>query len=322
MNYSRRWTIFLLLFFFCGGSICVPAIFAQSPADSISVAPSRRDLTVETPAYNAPVYRWYTLPVGHGDAHVLVDSRQRVAVVDAGATETVGVLLTFLHRLEADTIHTLILTHPHWDHIGGALELLDKFNIREVWKPELGHRTRLNQRLSQKLSGAEVTVRDFYRGDTSEILPGLPARIINPPSGSRGNLNKNSTAFWISVNSTNLLFLGDVIGPAETELVRNGLVPPRAEIVKAPHHGDSKGLSEKLLKAVQPSAVLIPAPRRENDPWGYPEPGLFDRLRAYKIDYFHTGRDGLIEVMFSPNNSASNYRIRTYPNFPSVSPER
>lgn len=238
-----------------------------------------------------------TLPVGHGDAHVLTSPGGEVMVVDAGSTETVDTLITWLEERSIHRIDRIVVTHPHWDHIGGVAKLVDRFEVQRLLRPGLSHSTTVTRRVERTLKTAGVPVRHPSRGETFPIGSGKLATVIHPGKKRNGGLNQNSLAFYLEVGTTRLLMMGDVHGSAEDNLLEKELVP-EADLLKVAHHGNAEGTTRQLLRTVDPSIAVLPAPLRKNDPWGKPDPGLVERLQTFGIPTFQTGKVGRIKVTF------------------------
>mgnify|MGYP000622157668 CR=1 FL=1 len=238
-----------------------------------------------------------TLPVGHGDAHVLESPDGQISVIDTGSTETVDRLIDHLDRNEIESIDRIVITHPHWDHIGGTLRLLDEFSVERILRPDLKHPTKLTHRIENRIREENVPVRKTTRGDTFNVGGGNYAQVLNPGDTSSGGLNRNSVAFYTNIGQVTLLMMGDVVGSAENELLNRDLLP-EADILKVAHHGNANGTSRRFLKRVEPALALLPAPLRKNDPWGKPDPELIRRLQNFRIPTFQTGKVGTISVRF------------------------
>ncbi|MBV9820817.1 MAG: MBL fold metallo-hydrolase [Actinobacteria bacterium] len=96
---------------------------------------------------------YFLLNVGDGDAQLLVlppdsnDHVRRLVVVDVAIPDKLPALLEALHTAglieppgTGGQIRLLVATHPHFDHIGGMSDLLDRYNgpsgcIDQFWEP-------------------------------------------------------------------------------------------------------------------------------------------------------------------------------------------
>ncbi len=77
------------------------------------------------------------LSVGNGDAIIIRTSdntNEHVVLIDAGHHSDGETVINHIEKwtTRKDVIDLLISTHPHDDHIGGLLEVLDKMKVQEV----------------------------------------------------------------------------------------------------------------------------------------------------------------------------------------------
>lgn len=75
--------------------------------------------------------------VGKGDAavfEIFVSSQVYYIVYDICKRGKSNPILDFLAK-KTDTIHAVIISHFHRDHISGVSELFSKFNIEELYIP-------------------------------------------------------------------------------------------------------------------------------------------------------------------------------------------
>lgn len=125
----------------------------SSTLDAAVAAPGSLAALLTQPEY-ADALVYFLLNVGDGDSQVLLlppDRRsraRRVVVVDVATTRKVPALLRALHAagLLTDPVGTpgqlrlLVATHPHLDHLGGMVDLLDLDPqdtgfVEEFWEP-------------------------------------------------------------------------------------------------------------------------------------------------------------------------------------------
>jgi glyoxylase-like metal-dependent hydrolase (beta-lactamase superfamily II) len=124
---------------------------AKIPAGSLVDGESFVDEVRSRP--DALVY--FLCNVGDGDAQVLLlpsgptPHPRQVVIVDAGVVRKIPRLLRSLESEQLisllpgreDPIALVVLTHPHQDHVGGMVEILEQFGelIAEFWDPGYYH---------------------------------------------------------------------------------------------------------------------------------------------------------------------------------------
>jgi beta-lactamase superfamily II metal-dependent hydrolase len=75
--------------------------------------------------------RVYFLNVGQGDS-ILLQTDENAVLIDAGEYSVRRELLSYLRDAGITTLDYLIATHPHEDHIGGMIPVLDNFTVNNV----------------------------------------------------------------------------------------------------------------------------------------------------------------------------------------------
>ena len=72
------------------------------------------------------------LNIGQGDS-ILIQTGEKTVLVDTSDVDERDKLRTELKKADVKKIDTIILTHPHADHIGGMDILLDEYPVGMVY---------------------------------------------------------------------------------------------------------------------------------------------------------------------------------------------
>jgi len=70
--------------------------------------------------------------VGQGDAILVISPNGSVMLVDGGPRTAGEKIVSYLKAAGITSIDKLVATHPHEDHIGGLLSVLDEFEVKKV----------------------------------------------------------------------------------------------------------------------------------------------------------------------------------------------
>ena len=62
-------------------------------------------------------------------------------MIDTGYRDYSAELISFLHSKSVQKISAFIATHPHADHIGGAQEIFNNFEVLSVYEPGYNYDT-------------------------------------------------------------------------------------------------------------------------------------------------------------------------------------
>jgi glyoxylase-like metal-dependent hydrolase (beta-lactamase superfamily II) len=147
---------------------------------------------------------------------VFLLGEEGVVVIDAGTTfDSTRAALAALRTITPAPIHTLILTHPHWDHVGGAAAIVEPSTtiIAHADFPEELRRVRTyNDPPFHWFFGAGAHSYDIAPNQLISVEQtlrhaNLEVRLIPAPSGeSRG-------ALFVQLPQHDLLVVGDVFMP-------------------------------------------------------------------------------------------------------------
>lgn len=166
----------------------------------------------------------YGLTAPEDAAIYLVNFDGRAALVDAGTGRGHKRLLDNIDKagVRNDQIEYLLLTHCHYDHTGGALDLRDKFGC-----PVVAHELDADflERGDSEVTAASWYGTKFYPCPVDRRLSGAretlmlgerPITALHIPGHSPGSL-----AFLVESEGQTVLFAQDVHGPLDPRLRSN-----------------------------------------------------------------------------------------------------
>ena len=78
----------------------------------------------------------YYLDVGQADS-ILIDSNNEYMLIDGGNNNDGPLLVKYFQELGIKDIKYIVGTHPHEDHIGGIDEVINNFNINQIFIPDV-----------------------------------------------------------------------------------------------------------------------------------------------------------------------------------------
>ena len=243
------------------------------------------------------------IDVGQGESLLIEFPGRRTMLIDGGGLAAssfdVGekVVSPVLWRKGIKRIDTLVLTHPHPDHLDGLIAVARNFRIGEFWEGWPVRVEGLYAALLRALPSGVIRRRcgrGFSRreGDVSITVlhPQIPAAAEPVPEAA---VNDSSLVIRIALGRTAFLLTGDAGAAAERELLEAGLGLQSA-VLKAGHHGSGSSTSAAFLATVRPKAVLVSA--GEGNTYGFPNPQVLERCRAAGAKVFRANTDGAVEI--------------------------
>ncbi len=242
----------------------------------------------------------HAVDVGQGDALALRTPRGRWFLIDAGGGWRGGdagasIVWPYLRRYGGDVVF-LSLSHPHLDHLGGAVSLLERAAIDTVWD---GAYVSGSQAYRDVLLAARRTRsawRQVAAGD-SITLDGVTIQVLAPDSAwmaSRDDPNEASVVLRVSYGEFRALYMGDAEHGEEGWLVARYGHKLRADVLKVGHHGSATSSTAEFLDRVRPRIALVSV--GQGNTYGHPSSSVLQALNERGAHLLRTDDDGTIVV--------------------------
>ncbi len=225
------------------------------------------------------------LDVGQGLASV-VRTQDHVLMFDTGigfGTSDSGsrVLVPYLQSQGIKQVDTLVLSHNHHDHTGGAISLLNAMPVGEIFIGEpvkgIENAKHCLSEISWQWSGIEFAF----------LYPDIPE--------ARGN--DSSCVLQVRVGAHRLLLTGDIEQYAEEKLLEKSKDLLKSTILVAPHHGSSTSSGAEFLSAVKAEFVLFPVGYRNR--YQFPRSEVIERYEDSGATLYNVAETGAISFTLS-----------------------
>jgi competence protein ComEC len=232
--------------------------------------------------------------VGEGDAVLIRTPKGSAVLIDGGSDPArllseVGRRLPFWQR----SLALVFLTHPHADHAGGLIGVLERYNVGAFVDARPGKTP------EYKACVAEAQARGIPRiqatpGQRFVVDGDVVLEVLYPsPTTPCRSVNDCSMVIRLTLGHATFLFPGDLEEEGQL-LLMNQQDVPRSLVLKVPHHGGENALQESFLAAVAPRvAVIQGGPRAAADP----HPTTLRRLEATGATVWQTRRKGSLEIV-------------------------
>ena len=193
------------------------------------------------------------LSVGQGDAALVEWPDGHRWLIDGGPPSER--LLHYLRRRGIRHIDAVLLSHPHADHMGGLVPVIENLSVGQLWVPRPpGDGEDSFQVLWDAAEDHQVALRMPEHAGQLER-----ATLLHPLGGwraadQRRRINEESLVIRIDHGSHSFLFTGDIEHEAESEIAqRVGTV----DVVKVAHHGSASSSAQDFVDAAQAQWAII-----------------------------------------------------------------
>ena len=275
-----------------------PPSTPSPPTESPTINPEEIKIAPQTPispeAGTPPTLsaqlNVHFIDVGQGDA-ILIDLEDTEILIDGG-DKSPGVV-SYISQYVDGTLEVVIATHPHADHIGGLIEVLNTFEVKQIWHngDKSDSATYRNFMAAVQSENAEVhiaKVHDVINAD------GLSFYVHNP-SRTFSSTNNNSIVLYFAHGEIDFLFTGDAEKEAEGAMMALSSVPvPDVEILKVGHHGSKTASSKDFVAITSPEFAVYMA--GEGNRYGHPHEESITALSAVGANIYGTDIYGNIVV--------------------------
>ena len=232
------------------------------------------------------------IDVGQADSFLLIQDG-KTALIDCGTRYDGDDILAFLSSLNITKLDYVFGTHPHDDHMGGMLEVIQGIEVGKLVVPEVEKgKVTSNWYKSLEKAYTNYNVIRPKVGDVYE-LGDATMTVLGPIDTTPSNVNNYSTILMVSFGEMDILFTGDAETSLEKDLLESG-VNLDAEILKIGHHGSDTSSSDAFLDAVSPEyGLLSTAVGNKHD---HPIGEIMDRYEKRGIEIYRTDQSGTVTL--------------------------
>jgi competence protein ComEC len=239
------------------------------------------------------------LDVGQGDAIWVRAPTGRTMLIDGGPDGRR--VVSFLRR-KTRRIDLVVLSHPHADHVGGVVSVLQNFDVGAVLDSGYPHPTPVYRDFLREVALRGIPYRRARSGMVVELGSDVSAHVLWPREPfveGRSAPNENSVVIRLVYGEVAFLFTGDVEQVAEGMLAEMGEAI-RSRVLKVPHQGSRTSSSEAFLDAVRPEIAVLSVGR--GNQYGHPHAEVLARYARRGVALYRTDRDGAVAMTSDGRN--------------------
>ena len=239
----------------------------------------------------------YFFDVGQSDS-ILIMAPEGNVLVDAGDNDCQDALQGYLDDLGVTTLHCVIATHPHEDHIGSMDMIFEEFEVLNLIMPNAEVDTdtfAATGDYTRMMAGAEEqgTAVSYAASGSTFSLGELEFLFLAPNATDYSDLNDWSLVTKVTYGSTSMILTGDAESVSEKEIVaKYGSSALDCDILKSGHHGSSSSSCDEFLDAIDAEIAVISC--GTGNKYGHPNQPVLDRYAERDMQVYRTDLDGTI----------------------------
>lgn len=233
------------------------------------------------------------LDVGQGDAIYIDAPSGRQVLIDGGAGSSVLRSLRRVIPWYDRSIDMIVGTHPDTDHIGGLIDVLDRYRVHRILVSSVAGDTPVSTSFEEKVTreGAEVVTavrgQVFDLGDEARLEILMPDRLV-----SRVETNLGCVVARLVYGDTSFMLPCDAPDEIERYLVRLDGSALRSNVLKAGHHGSKTSSDPSFVGYVDPEYAIYS--RGCDNTFGHPNQETIDTFARFEIPTLDTCEEGNI----------------------------
>jgi competence protein ComEC len=232
------------------------------------------------------------IDVGQGDS-MLVRAGDKYMLVDGGKREAGPKLVEYLKSQGVTSIDVLVSTHPHADHIGGLLDALKAFPVKQVVDSGIAQPTQTYESYLTLIDKLNIPYSVGEAGQTIDLGPEVKVEVLAPPASRfDDSINENCIVLKVTHGSVSFLLMADAGRPEERYLMSSGR-DLKSNVFKVPHHGSRFSVNRSFISKVSPEVSVIEVGENK---YGHPAPKMLAALGDVGSVVYRTDLNGNVVV--------------------------
>lgn len=236
------------------------------------------------------------IDVGQGDAIYIEAPNGKQFLIDSGPSSIILNKLSEYMPFADRSIDVFVVTNPDKDHIGGSLDILDRYEVGMIFESGTKKDTEIYRNLQDKIKRDEI--KNYIAQSNQKIILDKEKDIyinILFPDRDVYDLENNdgSIVLRLVYGETSFMLMGDATKYTENLISWNvNDEDLKSDVLKLGHHGSKTSSSEFWIEKVSPKVAIISAGK--NNRYNHPSKEVVDLLDNLDIKYLETSKEGSI----------------------------
>jgi competence protein ComEC len=198
------------------------------------------------------------------------------------------------------TIELVVLTHPHADHITGLVEVLKRYEVKQVLSPGLDDDSPVYAEWLGFIQAKNVKYTIACAGQQINLGNDVVIAVLNPQTplfnGTASDMDNNGVVLRLHMGELSFLLTADIFKDTEWELITRR-ADLSATVLKVAHHGSNTSTTPEFLAVVNPQLAVISV--GEDNLYSHPSNEVVERLMEQmgSENIYRTDKHGTIEFI-------------------------
>ena len=233
------------------------------------------------------------LDVGQGDATLFAysDGKESYNILyDVGDWKG-NEVVPYLQQEKIQYIDLIIISHPHADHMGQLEQIINHFEVGEIWMSGNTANTKLFQTVMEAVLASNIDYDEPRAGEEFDI-GSLELSVLHP-GNLTGGLNEDSLSIRFTYGEVTFLFTGDAYEAQEQQMMQQ-TDDIQADFLQLGHHGSDTSSNPSFIDAVNPSYAIYSA--GAGNSYGHPHESVVELFQKKGVTLYGTDVHGTIIV--------------------------
>jgi len=248
--------------------------------------------------------------VGQGDSIFVQTPNGMNLLIDGGPRSAGEVIVSYLKKAGITSIDIVISTHPHEDHIGGLVRVLQEFEVKEIIDPGITYSSGVFKDYQTLIKNKNIPLTIGRSGMERNLGDELTLSILHPTLPSSSKPNDASIVSLLTYDEVSFVFPGDAEKASEDQILKQNILKQnttslKCTILKVGHHASVTSSSQAFLNTVKPEAGVIML--SANNTHGHPHKEIIERLTEAGVKIYRSDLHGHIVI----TTDGKTYEIKT-----------
>jgi len=248
--------------------------------------------------HNRPLAEVLFFDVGQGDAALIRTAEGSAWLIDTGIYSPgfesgSRTIMPVLRRLGVDHLNGVILSHPHADHIGGILAIINSMPVDTIYEADFPTSSAVVAGYKAAARKNDVPIAPLRHGRILRMGNQVRGYVLGPID-PEFHTDPNTASVIVRVDAGNVrfLFTGDADQEAESIVIDRYGPLLQSTVLKAGHHGSKTSSGLPFMAAVNPKHVVISLAWINR--YKHPHADAVERLRSTGAELHFTSLKGAV----------------------------